>query len=68
MAGQVGFTVPEWRSKAFHEFTNEELVEYYYKLRLAYAVEDRKSKEPVMADYYVMDLQAEIIKRMNGGK
>lgn len=30
----IGLKVEQWTNKPFHEFTNEELLEYWYKLRM----------------------------------
>lgn len=60
----IGFNVPVWRSKPFSDFSNEELVEYYYKLRTVVSVTQEKD---TMTAHYVEDLQDEIIDRMSWG-
>lgn len=66
---QIGFDVPEWKSKPFQEFSNEELLEYWFKLRISkipfkhHVVE---LKDASTTELYISDLQVEIIKRMGG--
>ena len=66
---KIGFDVKPWKNKPFHEFTNEELVEYYYKLRFVAMMEGKGNKElgpdSEMADMYVVELQEEILRRMS---
>ncbi len=65
---RVGFEVGEWKSKPFSEFKNEELLEYWHKLRLTCKNGEIKLKEGSGADIstrlYIADLQQEILKRM----
>ena len=65
---RIGFDVAPWRNKPFHKFTNEELIEYYYKLRIAAMVEGKSGKElgpdSEMADWYVLELQEELMRRL----
>lgn len=63
MVLRVGFVVPEWSNKAFETFTNEELLEYWYKLRLVSKSGELDSL-PSSTDLYIVSLQQEIIKRM----
>jgi len=65
---RVGFEVGEWKSKPFSEFTNEELLEYWHKLRLTCKSGEINLKEGSVADtstrLYIADLQQEILERM----
>ncbi|MBL4932272.1 hypothetical protein [Clostridium paridis] len=60
---KIGFDVEQWTNKPLNEFTNEQLIEYYYKLRLQSKQKELSVDSP-MVDFYVIDLQKEIIKRM----
>jgi len=60
---RIGFDVPEWKSKAFSAFTNEELLEYWYKMRQVSTSKIVTATSP-MTDWYVVDLQDEILRRM----
>ena len=46
---RVGFEVGEWKNKPFSEFTNEELLEYWHKLRLTCKSGEIKLKEGSVA-------------------
>lgn len=65
---RIGFEVSEWKSKPFHEFTNEELLEFWYKLRFTCktGVVDTSdySREGLSTELYVVSLQQEILLRM----
>lgn len=66
---RIGFNVPEWKNKPFNEFTNEELLEYWYKLRLACRFSPHEiTPESTSSDMYVFELQNQILKRMNNTK
>lgn len=66
---KIGFDVTTWKPKAMTEYTNEELIEYYYKLRFSFMGKNEKpdvtSKQfsPWACAY---DMQAEILSRMEG--
>lgn len=62
MSLRIGFKVEEWRNKAFHEFTNEELLEYWYKLRLT-CKSGELGKNSDSTELYVVSLQQEILER-----
>jgi hypothetical protein len=66
---RIGFDVPKWESKAFREFTNEELLEYWYKLRLMTKSGEvdtsDTSRKGLNTDMYIIELQEEIIRRMD---
>jgi len=47
---RVGFEVGEWKSKPFSEFKNEELLEYWHKLRLTCKSGEINLKEGSGAD------------------
>lgn len=57
---KIGFEVAPWKSKPMDEYTNEELLEYWYKLRFSTLGKPGDS----MAHWVTGDLQEEIIKRM----
>jgi hypothetical protein len=68
---RIGFDVGVWENKPFQTFTDEELLEYWYKLRLTC-----KSGEVDTSDYsrkglstelYIVELQQEILRRMRIG-
>jgi len=61
---RIGFTVPTWTNKPFSDFTNEELIEYYYKLRLTCKCKEVDGNSS-STDLYIVSLQQEIIGRMN---
>jgi hypothetical protein len=65
---RIGFDVATWKNKPFHEFTNEELLEYWYKLRLTCksGVIDPSdySQKGISTQLYVAELQQEILRRM----
>jgi hypothetical protein len=63
----IGFNVPKWTNKPIKDFTNEELLEYWYKLRLSFLGKSGKvvNGDSPMVEWYVVDLQEEILKRMN---
>lgn len=63
MSLRIGFKVDEWKNKPFNNFTNEELLEYWYKLRLTCKTGELE-KNPESTELYVVSLQQEIIKRM----
>jgi hypothetical protein len=63
---RVGYEVPQWTNKPFHEFTNEELLEYWYKLRLT-TKPGEVSGASDSTSLYVASLQQEIESRMKGG-
>lgn len=56
--------MPKWENKPFSDFTNEELLEYWYKLRLV-AKTGEVNGNSSSADLYVVSLQQEIISRMS---
>lgn len=63
----VGFEVGEWKSKPFSEFTNEELLEYWYKLRLTCKSGEVNLNEDVnniSTRLYIVNLQQEMLERM----
>lgn len=59
----IGFKVEQWANKPFHEFTNEELLEYWYKLRMT-CKSGELDKEPNSTELYVVSLQQELLERM----
>lgn len=65
---RIGFEVKPWRNIAFSSFTDEELIEYYYKLRLGAMAKGKTHKDlgfdDDMADLYVVELQDELLRRM----
>ena len=63
---KLGFDVPKWENKALSEFTNEELLEYYYKLRLICKPGSLNTKSSD-TEFYAEMLQQEIISRMEKG-
>lgn len=68
-SSKIGFEVPQWKGKPMSEYTDEELLEYYFKLRVSfignYEKPDVSSKQ--FSPWIVtVDLQAEIIRRMKG--
>lgn len=66
---RIGFDVQKWRNKTFREFTDEELLEYWYKLRLTCksGTVDTSDygRDGLSTELYVVELQDEIIRRMN---
>ncbi|MFW6377697.1 MAG: hypothetical protein ACOCZ5_03525 [bacterium] len=64
----IGFKVAEWQNKPFKEFTNEELLEYWYKLRLTCKTGEIDTsdygRKGLSGELYVENLQQEIIDRM----
>lgn len=62
MVLRIGFEVPEWRSKPFHEFTLEELLEYWRKMRVTLKTGEL-GKDPTSSELYTVALQDEIMKR-----
>jgi hypothetical protein len=65
---RIGFDVPKWTNRPFGDFTNEELLEYWYKLRLTCksGIVDTSDygREGLSTELYVVSLQDEILKRM----
>ena len=61
---RIGFDVPVWRNKNPKDFTNEELIEYYFKLRLV-SKSGPVDSNSSGTDLYLLMLQQEIIERMN---
>ena len=65
---RIGFEVQEWKNKPFSEFTDEELLEYWYKLRLGSksGIVDTSdySRKGLSTDLYIVELQKEILNRM----
>ena len=61
---KIGFDVAKWKNKPFNNFTNEELLEYYYKLRLTCKTGKVVDGNSSSTDLYVVSLQQEIINRM----
>lgn len=60
---RIGFVVPIWENKKLSDFTNEELLDYYYKLRLTCRPGELNAHSS-RTERYVVDLQNEIISRM----
>lgn len=67
----IGFEVAPYVSKPFSAYTNEELLEYWYKLRLTCKTgkidTSDFSRKGLSSELYVADLQNEIIRRMSKG-
>ena len=61
---RIGFDVPTWTNKPFRDFIKEELIEYYYKLRLSCCGRKEVDGNSSSTDLYVVSLQQEIISRM----
>lgn len=64
---RIGFEVQDWSLKAFKEYTDEELLEYWYKLRLT-CKSGELGKSPDSTELYVVSLQQEILERMKVNK
>jgi len=67
---KIGFVVPVWRNKPFDEFSDEELLEYWFRLRLVAKVNGCEviTKDSSSADMYVAELQNQILGRMSKDK
>lgn len=65
---RIGFNVKKWENKPFGDFTNEELLEYWHRLRTTCPTGeiDTKdySREGLSTELYVANLQMEILDRM----
>lgn len=65
---KIGFEVGDWVNKPFNEFTNEELLEYWHKLRLTVESGEIDMQNPdadyVSTQLYVVNLQQELLRRM----
>lgn len=57
---KLGFEVKKWESKSMSEYTNEELLEYWYRLRFSLI----GKSETTMTHHVAQDLQDEIVRRM----
>ena len=70
MTAVIGFTVPAWRSKHMSEYTNEELLEYWHKLRTVTKSgpvdTSDYGRKGLGTDFVIVDLQDEILRRMGG--
>lgn len=64
MALRIGFEVKEWSNRPFHEFTLEELLEYWRKMRVTQKTGEL-GKYPTSSELYTVELQDEIMKRFN---
>lgn len=64
MGTKVGFEVSDWQPKPMDEYTNEELLEYWYKLRLTCRVKEVDGNSS-STDLVLVTLQQEIVSRMS---
>jgi len=69
---RIGFEVPQWtHNRPIEEYTDEELLEYWYKLRLGSATSGEKGavdERSSSTAFLVVDMQEEMLKRMREGK
>ena len=62
--GRIGFDVEQWRAKPLFSYSNDELLEYWHKLRLV-CKKGEVTASLTSAEMHVLDLQKEIISRMS---
>lgn len=69
---RIGFDVPQWtHNRPIEEYTNEELLEYWYKLRFGSAFSRETGRVDVNSSstaFLLCDMQEEMLKRMRGNK
>lgn len=69
MKRKLGMQVPTWSNKAISDYTDEELLEYYFKLRFTFIgnyAEPSIGEKSWSSWQWTVDAQEEILKRMGG--
>lgn len=69
---RIGFDVPKWtHNRPISEYTDEELLEYWYKLRLGSTMSGENGIVDANSSstaFLLCDMQEEMLKRMEGKK